>query len=177
MAVAVKRPTFSERKKLVKPHVVLQQVSFYLKEKQLQRPKYSFSIFWFAAFLGNIVQSAVRNQESCLLPIAKGPCFGFMKRYAFNKVWLHWFSRHCSRASEEQIVWSSRRRTGVNCSLMEAAKVTATISQVQINVSRLVAVHCPVWVSWLLTNIFYELLIIFISQFSCWMRTSDVPHF
>lgn len=33
----------------------------------------------------NIVQSAVRNQESCLLPIAKGPCFGFMKRYAFNK--------------------------------------------------------------------------------------------
>ncbi|KAI9565498.1 hypothetical protein GHT06_009290 [Daphnia sinensis] len=33
----------------------------------------------------NVVQSAVRNQESCLLPIAKGPCFGFMKRYAFNK--------------------------------------------------------------------------------------------
>ncbi|EFX79782.1 hypothetical protein DAPPUDRAFT_304363 [Daphnia pulex] len=32
-----------------------------------------------------VIHASVRNQESCLLPVAKGPCFGFMKRYGFNK--------------------------------------------------------------------------------------------
>lgn len=40
----------------------------------------------FFIFQETVIHASVRNQESCLLPVAKGPCFGFMKRYGFNKV-------------------------------------------------------------------------------------------
>lgn len=137
MAVAGKQPTFSGQKKLVKPHAVLQQVSFYTRTTSL-----TVDIAIYISFLdsGNRIQPAVRNQESCLLPVAKGPCFGLMKRYAFNMVWVTFSVTEY----QVQTVWISRRRTGVNYSLTVAAKVMATISQLQINASRLVAVHCPV---------------------------------